>query len=201
MVWRRRSLSVSKTRANFTDGVIGLIDHDEDVIEEDLFNRRGPSKSSLKRKSTALRDLGQELMDLSVTQLNTLDLPEQLLEAVITGQSIKAHGGLLRQKKFIGKLLRSMDAEPIEQGLSKIRGESAEQARVLHQCEQWRDRMIESGDEVINQFMGQYPDAERQRLRQLVKGARMEAEQSQPKKSARMLFRYLREVVTLGSLD
>ena len=177
------------------------MDIDDEVIEEEFFNRRGPSKSSLKRKSTALRDLGQELMDLSAAQLKALDLPEGLLEAVLIGQSIKAHGGLLRQKKFIGKLLRSMDTGPVEQGLAMIRGESAEQARVLHQCESWRDRMIESGDEAINQFMGQYPGAERQRLRQLVKGAKAEAEMDKPKKSARVLFRYVRDVVTLVSFE
>ena len=178
-----------------------MIDIDDEAVEEEIFNRRGPSKSSLKRKSTALRDLGQELMDLSSAQLRELGLPEELLEAVLTGQSIKAHGGLLRQKKFIGKLLRSMDAGPIEEGLAGIRGESVEQARILHQCEGWRDRMIESGDEVINHFMGQYPGAERQRLRQLVKGARAEAELEKPKKSARALFRYVKDVVILGSGD
>lgn len=161
--------------------------------EEEWFNFRGPSKSSRKRESTGLQDLGEELMSLSPQQLERLDLPEGLKEAVLIGQGIKAHGGLARQRKYIGKLLRAMDASSIRDGLMTLRGESAAEVRLQHQAEMWRERMIEEGDGAVNDFVGRYPDADRQRLRQWVKDARMESTRSMPPKSSRLLFKAVRD--------
>ncbi len=169
--------------------------------EEELHNYRGPSKSSRKRESSALQDLGEALMALSREQLATLDLPEELLEAVQVGQSITAHGGLLRQRKFIGKLLRHLDPDPIREGLAALRGDTAAQVRLQHQCERWRDRMIDEGDGVINAFVGQYPGSERQTLRQWVRDAQKERDAQRPPRAARLLFRYVRDVLGAASAD
>jgi ribosome-associated protein len=166
--------------------------------EEDYFNQRGPSKSSRKRESHDLQDLGEELMALSLEQLTRLDLPENLLEAVRLGQSITAHGGLQRQRKFIGKLLRQLDVEPVRAGLVALKGESADLVRLQHQCEHWRDRMLAEGDAVINQWVGAHPAAERQKLRQWVRDAQRERDAGRPPRSARLLYRYLKELLAAG---
>lgn len=172
--------------------MIDEIDELEDAFDPG-YNQRGPSKSSRKRQSTALQDLGEELMALSREQLARLDLPEDLLGAVRVGQSITAHGGLQRQRKFIGKLLRSLDAEPIRAGLVALRGETAGQVRLQHACERWRDRMLLEGDPVINDFVAEHPEAERQKLRQSVRDAQRERDAQQAPRAARLLYRYLRE--------
>jgi ribosome-associated protein len=145
-----------------------------------------------------LQDLGEELMGLSAEQLSRMELPQELFEAVRLGQSITAHGGLQRQRKFIGKLLRGLDPEPIRARLADLRGESAEQTRLLHHCEQWRDRMLTDGDAPIDEFVGAHPEAERGKLRQLVRDARREQDAERPPRSARLLFRYLREILLAG---
>jgi ribosome-associated protein len=168
---------------------------DLEIEEEEYFNVRGPSKSSRKRESNALQDLGEDLMALSREQLTKLDLPEELFEAVRIGQSITAHGGLQRQRKFIGKLLRNLDVEPIRAGLVALKGESVELVRLQHQCERWRDRMLSEGDGVVNEFVGQHPQAERQKLRQWMRDAKKEQEAGRPPRAARLLFRYLRDLL------
>jgi ribosome-associated protein len=168
---------------------------DPEIEQEEYFNVRGPSKSSRKRESNALQDLGEDLMALSRDQLTKLDLPEELFEAVRIGQAITAHGGLQRQRKFIGKLLRNIDVEPINTGLVALKGESAELVRLQHQCERWRDRMLLEGDGVVNEFIGQHPQAERQKLRQWVRDAKKEHEAARPPRAARLLFRYLRDLL------
>ncbi len=168
---------------------------DLEIEEEEYFNVRGPSKTSRKRESNALQDLGEDLMALSREQLTKLDLPEALFEAVRIGQSITAHGGLQRQRKFIGKLLRNLDAEPIKAGLVALKGESAELVRLQHQCERWRDRMLLEGDGVVNEFIGKHPQAERQKLRQWVRDAKREHEAGRAPRAARLLFRYLRDLL------
>lgn len=177
-------------------------DHEyEDDADELLYNQRGPSKSSRKRESTALQDLGQELLELPAERLAALNLPEDLFEAVRVGQTISAHGGLKRQRKYIGKLLRNLDAQPIKDALAAIRGEGVDQARMLHQCERWRDTMLAEGDGSVNAFVGEFPDADRQKLRRLVRDARQEREQGRPPRSARLLFRYVKECLIVNQED
>lgn len=172
-----------------------MSDLEHEYEEEELFNVRGPSKSSRKRVSHGLQDLGEELMALSRQQLEALDLPENLLEAVLVGQGINAHGGLLRQRKYIGKILRTLDSGPIREGLQALRGETVAQIRLQHQSEAWRDRMLAEGDAAVNGFVGDFPSADRQKLRQLVRDARKEKEREAPPKSARLLFKEIRLVL------
>lgn len=170
-------------------------DPDEEFYEEE---DSGPSKSQLKRDSAALQDLGEELLKLTSEQLLRLDLPEELAEAVRIGRNITAHGGLRRQRKFIGKLLRQMDAEPIRAGLAALKNEGADAIRLQHLCERWRDRMLAEGDPAVNEFVGGHPEADRQKLRQLVRDGRRERDEAKPPRSARLLFRYLRESLGAG---
>ena len=76
-----------------------------------------PSKSERKRRSDDLQSLGEALIDLPDSEFNALPLPEQLREAVQLARKITAHGGLYRQKQYIGKLMRKIDAEPIRDAL------------------------------------------------------------------------------------
>lgn len=162
-------------------------------FEEDDWADAPPSKSALKRVAAAQKDLADELMALNDDQLTSLDLPSDLLEAVRLGRAITAHGGLRRQRKFIGKLLRGLDTAPIRAGLQRLGGESAEAVRLLHQVERWRDRMLTDGDPAINEFVGLFPDTDRQKLRQLVRDAQRQHAAGQPPRAARLLFKAVRE--------
>jgi len=166
-------------------------DEPDDFLEADL----PPSKSQIKRESAALQDLGEELMALRCDQLDRLGLPPELLEAVRLGQTITAHGGLRRQRKYIGKLLREIDAEPIRRALTEISSVSAESARLQRACERWRERMLAEGDAAVNEFLAEHPGADRQKLRQLIRDGQRERASDQPPRAARLLFRYLRETV------
>jgi ribosome-associated protein len=81
-----------------------------------------PSKSARKRAYLALQKLGEELITLRDSELRSLPLDEELLDAVLEAQTIKAHGALRRQKQYIGKLMgRIDDAEPIREALQRLR--------------------------------------------------------------------------------
>ena len=73
-----------------------------------------PSKSQLKREAEAQQRLGEQLVALDAKQLRQFALPEQLLDAVLTAQKIKQHGGRKRQLQYIGKLMRQIDTAPIK---------------------------------------------------------------------------------------
>ena len=81
-----------------------------------------PSKSAQKRAYLALQKLGEELITLRETDLETVPLDEDLLDAVHEARRIRKRGALRRQKQYIGKLMgRLDDPEPIRQALERLR--------------------------------------------------------------------------------
>jgi ribosome-associated protein len=80
-----------------------------------------PSKSARKREYLALQKLGEDLVTLRESELLSIPLDEDLLEAVREARRIKAHGALRRQKQYIGKLMRHVDPEPINAALERLR--------------------------------------------------------------------------------
>ena len=62
------------------------------------------------------------------------------------------------------------------------------------QLENWRDRVIDQGTPVIEEFIEQHPSADRQQLRNLQRQANRERELKKPPAAARKLFAYLREI-------
>jgi len=153
------------------------------------------SKSQLKRESEALQALGEELVELPASKLAKIPMPDTLAEAVTLARRINARGGRKRQLQYIGKIMRQIDAEPIQQAMDALRNEHLRENTRLHQLEQWRDRLLTEGDKALAELLDQQPDLDRQHLRQLIRNGQREAKQNKPPKSARELFRYLREMM------
>ncbi len=159
-------------------------------------HKEPPSKSQLKRDALALQALGSELLELPESDWVALGLPQALITALQEGKRIRAHGARRRQLQYIGKLMRDIDAAPVREHFRQLRLNSREQARAHQELEQWRDRLIEHGDEALETFLELHAGADRQRLRQLVRTARKERDRDQPPAASRALFRYLRELTT-----
>ena len=151
------------------------------------------SKSQRKRDSLELRALGAELVKLSSEQLERLALPPELKEALLVMKSIKQRGALKRQLKFVGGLMRELDVVPIRENFARIKMQSGHAVRQHHNIERWRDRLIDEGDAALGVLMSEVPDVERQRVRQLIRSAQLERDQEKAPKSARALYRYLKE--------
>jgi ribosome-associated protein len=165
-------------------------EHDFDA--EDDADDSVVSKSQRKRESTALQDLGKELFELSRDQLKKMDLPEALLGALLEAKRLTSHGAMRRQMQFIGKVMRDIEVEPINQQLAVIRGESNIAKAAFHALENWRMRLIED-DAALNEWLALQPDTDVQQIRQLIRNARKEATEAKPPKSSRALFKLLRE--------
>src|SRR5574343_478876 len=138
----------------------------------------------------ALRDLGDELVELSVGRLKRMDLPENILAAVRDCQKITAHGARRRQIQYLGKLMRGVDEEPIRAGLALVRGESAAEVARLHRLERYRTRLL-ADETVLTEIAATWPDADLQYLRQLRRNALKEQELNKPPKNFRAIFQAL----------
>jgi len=80
------------------------------------------SKQQQKREAEAVQALGTAIVKLPATHFNALVaklvLPDQLCNALTECRAIKAHEGRRRQLQYIGKLMRGIDAGPIQQVLA-----------------------------------------------------------------------------------
>jgi ribosome-associated protein len=156
------------------------------------------SKSQRKREMTALQDIGEQLVELTRSQLDKLALPEALMEAVQMARSMNQRGARKRQLQYIGKVMRSVDADPIRAALEALGKAHQHAAGQFHAIERWRDRLLTQGDAALEEFFEKYPDADRQHLRQLVRNAMAEKLADKAPRVARVLFHYLREVMQIN---
>lgn len=157
--------------------------------------RDKPSKTQLKREMLELQALGESLIGLGDSQLAALPVPQQLLDAIRDARKMKKRGALHRQKQYIGKLMRDIDAEPIRAELAKMQARARAAAARFHTVEDWRDRLVGEGDTALEQLVAKYPQADRQHLRRLMRDAATERSNNKPPKAARQLFRYINELM------
>lgn len=162
---------------------------------EDAFNEEeeGKSKSQIKREMEALQKLGKKLLDQKPEFLDKLPLGDRLRAAIEESKRITQNEAKRRHLQFIGKLMRDVDAEVIQEHIERQEAGSRAHAQHFHTLENWRDQLIAHDDNLVP-FLEQYAEADRQHIRQLVRNARKEAAQNKPPASSRKLFKYIREL-------
>jgi ribosome-associated protein len=152
------------------------------------------SKSQVKREMLSLQSLGEQLVELSPDQISKIEMSQDLREAVLFAGKLKRGEALRRQMQFIGTLMRQAELEPIRKALDDVgRGQRLDAQR-FHQIEQWRNGLVDGNDEILEDILKQFPDADRQQLRQCVLNARKEKAGGKPPKALRALFRFLSEL-------
>ncbi|WP_299180901.1 ribosome biogenesis factor YjgA [uncultured Neptuniibacter sp.] len=155
------------------------------------------SKTDVKRQMHALQELGARLTKLNKEQLEKLDLSDRLRSAVDEFHRIKSNGAQKRHIQFIGKIIRTEDAEQIEHSLGLFEAGHQAHTQIFHKLERWRDRLITDGNSALQEYIDEHPEADVQHLRQLIRNAQKEAKLEKPPASARKLFKYLREIANI----
>ncbi len=163
-----------------------------------------PTRTDLKRESTELQKLGEDLLTLRPDFMARLDLPEKLVEAVAECKRITNFEGIRRQMQFIGKLMRKLEDsqhDEIRAALEEQHMPSAKDTLLLHQAEQWRDRLI-ADEDAVGQWISLSPSTDSQNLRALVRQARKDAKPEKPGlaprhgRAYRDIFQLVREALT-----
>ncbi len=151
------------------------------------------SRTEMKNDMEELQKLGEELVNLKPSVLEKFPLPDGLKEAIKDAQRFK-NEAKRRQLQYIGKVMRTIEPEPIQAALDKYRNKHSQATAELHKLEQLRDRLVAEGDAVITEVMELYPQADRQRLRQLYLQANREKKANKPPKAYREIFQVLKEL-------
>ena len=162
----------------------------------------GDSRSQQRRDALEILNLGQQLVALTDAQLAKLPVPESLLPHIRESRRITSHIAHKRQLACLAKQMRREDEEvldAIRDALDEKGDAARREVAAMHRVEAWRDRLLAEGDAALAELIGQYPDADRQALRQLVRNTLEERKRNKPPRAFRELFRHLRELILAGA--
>lgn len=164
-------------------------DASEDSEEQRL------SKSARKREAASLQELGVKLSALPDQEIKALDLPDNLFVALRDLRRLPSHGAQVRQRQYIGKLMRDIDPEPVLAKLAERKRRHDLEIRHFQQIEQWRDRLLSDPAAGLNELLREYPQADRAILGKLLEKAEKERLEQRSPVGARELFAFLRQLL------
>ncbi|HEY0847175.1 MAG TPA: ribosome biogenesis factor YjgA [Noviherbaspirillum sp.] len=155
-----------------------------------------PSKSQLKREMTALQELGEELVSQPKDRVMRVPMPEDVREAILECQKIKDHEGRRRQLQYVGKKMRSLEEDEIaaiQRVIDSWKGASKAETAAMHALERRREKLL-ADDKALTELKEQYPGADVQQLRTLIRNARKEQAENKPPKAYREIFQILKQL-------
>ncbi|SDL86318.1 ribosome-associated protein [Franzmannia pantelleriensis] len=155
------------------------------------------SKTQRKQEMQALQALGEKIIALSDAERARLPLSDEMLAAVEETGRIRSHEGRRRHMQYVGKVMRREDTAAIQAAFDEFEQEKLQRDHAFHRLEKWRERLIEQGDDAVEAFIAEYPDVDRQALRQLIRNAQRERAQDKPPTSSRKLFKLIRDTASL----
>lgn len=163
--------------------------------DDELDSLASSSKTARKREMHRLQALGESLTMLSEQALSKLSLKDEaLLSAIRECRQIRSNNARKRHLQYIGKLMRTIDPQPIEHALQAMHSKHREQVNQFHSLEKLRDDILSQGVSGVEFALLQFPNADRQQLRQLVLQHQREITKQKPPAASRKLFRYLTEL-------
>ena len=160
-----------------------------------------PSRTQQREEALEVRSLAEQLVALTPARLAKLPIPEDLMPHILETQRITSHIAHKRQLQYLAKQMRREDddvlaaiRDAMDEGGDAARREAAQ----LHRAEQWRERLLADGDSALGELLEEFPQADRQRLRQLIRNAGEERAKNKPPHAFRELFREIRELLADG---
>ncbi|HPH12660.1 MAG TPA: ribosome biogenesis factor YjgA [Burkholderiaceae bacterium] len=151
-------------------------------LKRELKGTDEQSRTDLKKESDELQKLGVALLDLRADLMARAALPDKLAEAIAEAKRITNFEGKRRQMQFIGKLMRQLEPEQLDNvrnALSEQQNGSASEKLALHLSETWRDRLIAEED-AFGEWIIKCPRTDSQQLRALIRQARKDAKPEKP---------------------
>lgn len=117
-----------------------------------------PSRSAKKRESLALQKLGEDLAAMAPAKRIELQLPDELAEALEAYDNITDREGKRRQRQYIGKLMREVDAKAIARALATRGNTQARQAEWLVAAKNYMELLLNAPQrdltKIIRRFLG-----------------------------------------------
>lgn len=155
-----------------------------------------PSKSQLKREMDALQKLGESLVNEPRDRVKRVPMPEDVRDAILECQQIKDHEGRRRQMQYVGKKMRTLEADEIaiiQKTIDSWHGASKAETAAMHALERRREKLL-SDDQALTELLNRHPEVDVQHMRTLIRNARKEQAENKPPKAYREIFQILKQL-------
>src|SRR6202453_3624116 len=174
---------------------MGGMTQETENLESPETEEQRRSKSARKREASSLQELGVKLSSLPDQEIKELDLPDNLFVALCDLKRLPSHGAQVRQRQYIGKLMRNIDPEPVLAKLAEKKLRHDSEIRRFQNIERWRDRLLSDPAGAGPDLLQEYPGADRAALMSLLHKAERERQEQRSPAGARELFAFLRELL------
>jgi ribosome-associated protein len=161
-----------------------------------------PSKSERKRNAHDAQKLGEQLIEQKNLDLEAFGLPEPLFDAIMEARRLTSRAALVRQRQYVGKLMRGVDLDPIRAALAARGEHAARETQQFKRVEHWRERLIAEGAPALDELMQWRPGMDRTEWLRRIAAASAERERLGTSGTAsRELFRALRALLDRATID
>jgi ribosome-associated protein len=147
---------------------------DPEANEEEDLRSRSDVRRAQKVVEDALMDLARRLVELPERTLAKDELPESVLDVVMRARLVRDPAPRTRALRLVRIALRDADAEAVERSLEDVHQPRRGKAPT-DPVTGWREKLVAGDEETLNELVREYPEADRQKLRNLVRNARRAA--------------------------
>jgi ribosomal 50S subunit-associated protein YjgA (DUF615 family) len=160
------------------------------VTADDDRSARQIARAKQRKAGDRSARLANALMKLAASQLDKLELDDELREAIHRARNVTSHNARRRAERTLAGELRRVDLAEIDDQLDKL-SQGNKDVQQFHLAERWRATMIEQGVAGAATFPGGVDDE----LRRLIEAAQRERATGLPRGAGRLLFRRIVEVL------
>ncbi|RLB61182.1 MAG: hypothetical protein DRI90_11965 [Deltaproteobacteria bacterium] len=168
----------------------------DDKDDSDL-RSRGDVTRERKANEKRLATLATTLAGLSRKQLNKLVLDESLADAVDEAHRIQKHGARDRQLRIVRRELRGSDSTAIGAAVDDLINPHGYPTPAARDAQSWADRFLADGNDAVEVFLADHEQADRQRLKGLLRNAR-KADASKGPKARNALVAVIQALIRDG---
>lgn len=171
--------------------------YDEEEDEDVEYYAIRPNKTRIKKEIAEIFTMVEEICALSASQIAEFEFPDNVEQAVLAAGKMAHNSARKRQLKYITAQVRALDTADVAEKLARLKNQSAHAVREHHQAERLRDQLLaDTGNSQLTKLMTEFPQADSQHVRQLQRNAQKEAAEAKPPRAARLLYKYLKELVS-----
>lgn len=152
-----------------------------------------PNKTQIKKEYAMLFNTAEQMAKLSIAHLESLQLPPKIHEALLQISNMPLNNARKRLLKYIAGQFYKIDYAPYLEQLATMQNKNAHATREHHFVERWRNRLL-ADNAGLTALIDQYPQADGQQLRQLIRNTHKETAANHAPKSSRLLYQYLKEL-------
>lgn len=166
-------------------------------IDEETGEFLGPSRGEERRAALAVLELANRMVEQPMARLMQMPVSDDMLAHIAAAQNIGAQIARKRQIQYVAKQMRKETTETLDSWRALLDFDKADVRREIaeaHRIEALRDKLVDGDTGALTRLLGQFPQADSQHIRQLIRNAQFEKTKNKPPHAYRELFRVLREL-------